>query len=89
MTTDARGCQKEIAQMVVEGGGDYSVAVKGNQPTLHTELQAAFAQAPVSKLRSSRRATTFEGFDAQKCNILPRCEINVLVKPATERPYVD
>jgi hypothetical protein len=60
VTTDAMGCQKEVAQTIVEGGGDYLVAVKGNQPTLHTELQAAFAQAPAPKLRSSRRATTFE-----------------------------
>jgi predicted transposase YbfD/YdcC len=60
VTTDAMGCQKEIAQTIVEGGGDYSVAVKANQPTLHAERQEAFAQAPAPRLRSSRRATTFE-----------------------------
>jgi predicted transposase YbfD/YdcC len=60
VTTDALGCQKEVAQTIVEGGGDYLVAVKGNQPTLPTELQATFAQAPAPKLRSARRARTFE-----------------------------
>src|SRR5262245_8409297 len=40
--------------------GDYILAVKDNQPTLHTELQDAFAQAPTPKLRSSRVATTVE-----------------------------
>jgi predicted transposase YbfD/YdcC len=60
VTIDAMGCQKEIAQTIVEGGGAYVLAVKANQPTLHTELQAAFAQAPAPKLRSSRVATTFE-----------------------------
>jgi predicted transposase YbfD/YdcC len=60
VTTDAMGCQKEVAQTIVEGGGDYLVAVKGTEPTLHTELQAAFAQAPAPQLRSARRATTFE-----------------------------
>lgn len=60
VTTDAMGCQKEIAQTIVEGEGDYILAVKDNQPTLHAELQAAFVEAPPPKLRSSRRATTFE-----------------------------
>jgi predicted transposase YbfD/YdcC len=58
VTTDAMGCQKEIAQTIVAGGGDYILAVKDNQPTLHAELQAAFAQAPTPKLRSPRLYTT-------------------------------
>ena len=32
VTTDAMGCQKEVAQTIVEGGGDYLFAVKANQP---------------------------------------------------------
>jgi predicted transposase YbfD/YdcC len=60
VTTDAMGCQKEVAQTIVEGGGDYILAVKANQPTLHAELQGAFAQAPAPKLRSSRYTTRFE-----------------------------
>lgn len=58
VTTDALGCQKAIAETIVAGGGDYILAVKDNQPTLHAEIQAAFAQAPTAKLRSSRIATT-------------------------------
>jgi predicted transposase YbfD/YdcC len=60
VTTDAMGCQKEVAQTIVEGGGDYILAVKANQPTLHADLQDAFAQAPAPKLRSSRYTTRFE-----------------------------
>ena len=78
VTTDAMGCQKEVAQTIVEGGGDYLVAVKGNQPTLHTELQAAFSQAPAPKLRSSRRATTFEKghgrYEQRTVEVLPARE---------------
>jgi predicted transposase YbfD/YdcC len=59
VTTDAMGCQKEIAQTIVEGEGDYILAVKDNQPTLQAELHAAFVEAPAPKLRSSRQATTF------------------------------
>lgn len=60
VTIDAIGCQTEIAQTISEGGGDYVLAVKGNQPTLHGDMQAAFAQAPAPPLRSSRRTATFE-----------------------------
>ena len=60
VTLDAMGCQKEIARTIVEGGGDYILAVKDNQPTLHAEVQAAFAQAPTPPWRSSRRTPTFE-----------------------------
>jgi predicted transposase YbfD/YdcC len=60
VTIDAMGCQTELAQAIVEGGGNYVLAVKGNQPTLHAELQDAFAQAPAPKLRSSRQTTTVE-----------------------------
>ena len=35
VTTDAMGCQKAIAETIVAGGGDYILAVKDNQPTLH------------------------------------------------------
>jgi predicted transposase YbfD/YdcC len=60
VTTDAMGCQKDIAQTIVAGGGDYLLAVKDNQPTLHAEIQAAFATAPTPPARSSRLYTTEE-----------------------------
>jgi predicted transposase YbfD/YdcC len=58
VTMDAMGCQKVIAETIVEGGGDYILAVKDNQPTLHAELQAAFATAATPPARSSRLYTT-------------------------------
>jgi predicted transposase YbfD/YdcC len=61
VTTDAMGCQKEIAQTVVDQGGDYILAAKDNQPTLHAEIQAAFAGAPISP--SPYRTDTTENQD--------------------------
>jgi predicted transposase YbfD/YdcC len=58
VTIEARGCQKEIAQTIVAGGGDYILAVKDHQPTLHAEIQAAFATAATPPVRSARRYTT-------------------------------
>jgi predicted transposase YbfD/YdcC len=42
VTIDAMGCQKEIAQEIVGGGGDYVLAVKDNQPTLHAAISDHF-----------------------------------------------
>lgn len=78
VTIDAIGCQRTIAQTIVDGGGDYILAVKANQPSLHLELQDAFAQAPAPKLRSSRRTTTFEKghgrYDQRTVQVLPARE---------------
>lgn len=41
VSIDAMGCQTAIASNIVKGGGDYLLAVKGNQPTLHNAVQAA------------------------------------------------
>jgi len=58
VTIDARGCQKDIAKTIVAGGGDSILAVKDNQPTLHTEIKAAFATAALPPARSPRLYTT-------------------------------
>src|SRR5437016_7712385 len=45
VTIDAMGCQKEIARKIVDGGGDYVLAVKGNQAHLLEDIQATVEQA--------------------------------------------
>lgn len=45
VTIDAAGCQKEIAKKIRENGGDYTLALKGNQGTLHAEAENFFSQA--------------------------------------------
>ena len=40
VTIDAAGCQKNIAAKIVDGGGDYVLALKGNQGTLHDAVIA-------------------------------------------------
>jgi len=39
VTADALNTQKEIAERIVKGGGDYLLAVKGNHPTLKDSVQ--------------------------------------------------
>lgn len=45
VTIDAIGCQKAIADKIVAGGGDYLLAVKGNQEHLLEDIQTTMNQA--------------------------------------------
>lgn len=45
VTIDAMGCQKEIAEKIVDGGGDYVLALKDNHPTLCEAVSAEFTKA--------------------------------------------
>ena len=38
VTIDAAGCQKVIADKIITGGGDYVLALKGNQGNLHQKV---------------------------------------------------
>lgn len=44
ITIDAMGCQKEIARAIVEGGGDFVIAVKDNQPKLREAIAGFFLE---------------------------------------------
>jgi predicted transposase YbfD/YdcC len=39
VTTDALNCQRTIAQRIIDKGGDYALALKGNQGTLHDDVR--------------------------------------------------
>jgi len=45
VTIDAMGCQKNIAEVILEQEADYLLAVKDNQPTLHQAIQNYFEEA--------------------------------------------
>lgn len=45
VSIDAMGCQREIAAKIVDKGGDYLLAVKGNQPTLHQQVRDLISDA--------------------------------------------
>ncbi|EXI84562.1 MAG: Transposase [Candidatus Accumulibacter regalis] len=42
ITIDAMGCQKNIARQITDQGGDYLLAVKGNQPALLEAIETDF-----------------------------------------------
>jgi predicted transposase YbfD/YdcC len=45
VTIDAIACNPQIAQSIRDAGADYLLAVKGNQPTLEADIEAAFEAA--------------------------------------------
>jgi predicted transposase YbfD/YdcC len=56
VTIDAMGCQREIARKIIDKGADYILALKGNQASLHGDIElfvkeqkyVNFAQAKIS-----------------------------------------
>ncbi len=56
VTIDAMGCQTKIAEQIVEAGGAYVLALKGNQGTLAEEVEEAFIDAD---------AKEYAGLDSQ------------------------
>ena len=42
VTVDAAGCQKKIAEQIIDRGGDYVFGLKGNQGNLHREGEEFF-----------------------------------------------
>jgi predicted transposase YbfD/YdcC len=45
VTIDAMGCQTAIAEQIVRRGGNYVLALKANQPTMHADVVALFMDA--------------------------------------------
>ena len=57
ITGDAMFTHRDFCAKVIEGGGDYVLPVKENQPTLGKDIAAAFAEpeAGLSPLQAARR----------------------------------
>jgi predicted transposase YbfD/YdcC len=58
VTTDALNCQRAIAGQIVEQGGDYALALKGNQGSLHDDV-STYLDDPACQVSST--AQTIDG----------------------------
>jgi predicted transposase YbfD/YdcC len=54
VTIDAMGCQKAIAAKIVDGGGDYLLSLKDNQPALHNLARKLMLEAALDQAKSGR-----------------------------------
>jgi predicted transposase YbfD/YdcC len=69
VSIDAMGCQKAIAKKIVAGGGDYVLAVKGNQEHLLEDVQATVERALNGELPAQtvlQHSTTEQGHGRQE-----------------------
>jgi predicted transposase YbfD/YdcC len=55
VTIDAMGCQREIAEQIVEAKADYVLAVKENQPTLRRATQQLMTEAALDHARRAKK----------------------------------
>jgi predicted transposase YbfD/YdcC len=63
VTIDAIGCQRNIAEQIVEAEGDYVLQVKDNQPTLHAKIETLMNEAILDDL-AGWKGSQFEDVDA-------------------------
>ena len=71
ITIDAAGCQKAIAQDIIESGADYVLALKGNQGTLYQDVKDYFEYA-LAKNFDGIESQYFETWDADHGRIETR-----------------
>lgn len=91
ITIDAMGCQKEIARDVAEGGGDFVIAVKDNQPNLREAIEGYFEEhleRGLEDLQYRSHETTDHGHGRidERSYFLTRIPANFAVKQ--EWPWV-
>lgn len=69
ITIDAMGCQKAIAEKIVEKGADYILAVKDNQEFLHDDLKEAFGSS--KEIEQDTQLNTGHGrIEKRTCKII-------------------
>jgi predicted transposase YbfD/YdcC len=78
VTIDAMGCQTEIAEKIVEKQADYVLAVKGNQPTLHTGIMEFFLDHmddDFVRVKVSRHETKEKGHGREEHRTYYVCDV--------------
>ncbi len=58
VTMDALLTQREVAQAILDGGGDYLMVAKGNQPRLEQDIATVFSSPPPTRSSPRPRRST-------------------------------
>lgn len=86
VTIDAMGCQRQIADAIIEAGADYVLALKDNQPSLFEDVQWLFEQAESVQFQASehdgaRSVDKGHGrLEIRRCWTLSGSELDYLVQ---------
>ncbi|AUT95556.1 ISAs1 family transposase [Citrobacter europaeus] len=69
ITTDAMGCQKDIAEKIGSQGGDYLFSVKGNQGRLQKAFEEKFPLKELNNPKYDSYATTEKGHGREETRL--------------------
>ncbi|APW69037.1 ISAs1 family transposase [Salmonella enterica] len=69
ITTDAMGCQKDIAEKIRSQGGDYLFSVKGNQGRLQKAFEEKFPLKELNNPKYDSYATTEKGHGREETRL--------------------
>lgn len=71
VTIDAMGCQHKIAKEIIDKEADYLFSLKGNQSSLHEDVQTFFTSAPKSAhFKAAEQADKGHGrFEFRRCRV--------------------
>jgi predicted transposase YbfD/YdcC len=75
VTLDALGCQKEIVAQIVNQGGDYVIAVKGNQEKLEAAVHKSITKALETETHASTITRTEKAHGRQEKRIYTAFEV--------------
>lgn len=67
ISIDAMGTQKEIAQLIVEGGGDYILAVKDNHRNLLKDIEKSFCRIKEIEEHTTKNQGEHGRIELRKC----------------------
>lgn len=100
VSIDAMGCQSAIAQQILQQGGNYFLAVKGNQKDLFEQIIDSFS-LETPKTMKQEFEYDHGRFETRKCSILPAkkflsepllakwAEVNTIVQVKSSRQIND
>ena len=71
VTADALHCRADTAQIILDAGGDYALALKANQPTLLAQAQAAVERADQAGKAIQKPAKAHDRMEARTAIVVP------------------
>ena len=60
LTIDAMGCQRAIAQKIIDKKADYLLAVKGNQGSLRQDIEVFAAEQKAAAFKDTKRSVPID-----------------------------
>jgi predicted transposase YbfD/YdcC len=75
ITTDAMGCQSDIAADIVGRKGDYLLAVKGNQGLLYRDIKACFVDANLERDVNTSENKGHGRIEKRVCEVMSGSEV--------------